>query len=178
MISKYILMIQSLTEQLHALRSLLYRLTDEQYTHRSSMLNNATIGQHVRHVIELAQCLVLAYEAGAVNYDKRKRDERMENSRSFALLQLEELLQSVNKPEKKLQLQVITGEGSLTLETWYNREVHYNTEHAIHHMALIRVALKEMQLDVINESFGVAYATMQHRSTPCMPRASTSTKKL
>lgn len=156
-------MIHSLTEQLHALRDLLHRLNDAQYIYRSSMLNNATIGQHVRHVIELGQCLVLAYEAGAVNYDKRKRDERMENTRSFALLQLDELLRSVHKPEKKLQLQVVTGEGTLTLETWYNREVLYNTEHAIHHMALIRVALKELQLDVVNESFGVAYATMQHR---------------
>ncbi|MBT1700447.1 DinB family protein [Fulvivirgaceae bacterium PWU4] len=158
-------MIHSLTEQLCCLRDLLYRLNDEQYTCRSSMLNHATIGQHVRHVIELGQCLILAYQTGVLNYDKRKRDERMENSRSFALQQLNDLFQSINKPEKKLQLQVATSQGTHTLETWFHREVFYNTEHAIHHMALIRVALKEMQLDIVNDNFGVAYATVQHRQT-------------
>jgi hypothetical protein len=156
-------MIQSLTDQLRHLRDLLCLLSDEQYTYRASMLNHASIGQHVRHVIELGQCLVLGYEAGTVNYDKRKRDERMENKRSFALQHLDELLQSVNKPEKKLQLQVTASQGTHTLETWYNREILYNTEHAIHHMALIRVALKEMKLDIVSDNFGVAYATIQHR---------------
>lgn len=158
-------MIHSLTEQLRCLRDLLYRLNDAHYTYRSSMLNDASIGQHIRHVIELGQCLILGYETGVLNYDKRKRDERMENNRSFALQQLDELLQSINKPEKELQLVVATSRGTHTLETWFNREVLYNTEHAIHHMALIRVALKEMQLDIANENFGVAYATVQHRQT-------------
>ena len=45
----------------------------------------------------------------------------------------------------------------------YNREIVYNIEHAVHHMALIKVALKELEVEFVNEEFGVAYATVQYR---------------
>jgi hypothetical protein len=41
----------------------------------------------------------------------------------------------------------------------------YNTEHAIHHLALIKVALIEMQLQVIDENFGMAYSTIKYKAT-------------
>jgi hypothetical protein len=154
---------QSLKEQLSNLQDLLHQLDDEQYTYRSAMLHHSTIGQHVRHVIELVQCLVLAYDQGTVDYDNRKRDERIETVRSFALLQLNELRDAIDRPEKTLRLRISTGGSIDTVQTGYNREVFYNTEHAIHHMALIRVALKEMELDVVSDNFGVAYATIQYK---------------
>ena len=152
----------SLKEQLNNLHVLLYRLTDEQYVFQSRMLSQATIGQHVRHVIELVQCLVLEYDHGTVDYDKRKRDRRIETDRAFALEQLTHLNQSIEKPEKRLRLSVRSSSGQFTVVTGYNREIFYNTEHAIHHMALIKVALKEMELEIVDDSFGVAYATTQY----------------
>ncbi|HEU5291692.1 MAG TPA: hypothetical protein VFU05_13675 [Cyclobacteriaceae bacterium] len=154
---------QSLKEQLNSLEGLLHQLKDEEYTYRSTMLNQATIGQHVRHVIELVQCLAQAYEQGVVDYDTRKRDQRIENSRNFALQLLAEMHQAIDLPEKELKLVVNTGNGVHIVNTWYNREIFYNTEHATHHMALIRVALKEMQLNIVHDNFGIAYGTIRHK---------------
>jgi uncharacterized damage-inducible protein DinB len=154
---------QSLKEQLNNLQSLLKVLDDEQYTYKSTMLNNGTIGQHVRHIVELVQCLMFAYEQGIVDYDRRKRDARIETIRTFALYQLDVLQQALDKPEKKLRLQITTENNTYIVETGYNREVFYNTEHAIHHMALIRVALKEMRLNLVSDNFGMAYATIQYK---------------
>jgi hypothetical protein len=52
----------------------LQQLTDQQYQQPSATLSNATIGQHLRHVIELFMCLNQGYITGTVNYEQRKRD--------------------------------------------------------------------------------------------------------
>ena len=52
----------------------LEQLTCEQYCKPSKILFGATIGQHVRHIIELFICLDNGYGTGVVNYEKRKRD--------------------------------------------------------------------------------------------------------
>src|SRR5215470_15175733 len=115
------------------------QLENEQYTRPSKTLFNATIGQHVRHIIELFICLEKGYETGLVNYEKRKRDLLIETNKDFA----NELLQSVytrlGKPNKKLLLESNYedhSEEEITVATNYYREIIYNLEHTVHHMAL------------------------------------------
>ena len=44
------------------------------------------------------------------------------------------------------------------------REVNYNIEHCIHHMALIKIGLKIIKPSLaLSPSFGVAASTLQHR---------------
>jgi hypothetical protein len=56
------------------LTTTLDQLNRQQYSQPCLTLFNATIGQHVRHIIELFQCLENGYASGSVNYEKRKRD--------------------------------------------------------------------------------------------------------
>ena len=58
-----------------------------------------------------------------------------------------------------------TGEaGSLTkIATTFQRELAYCLEHSIHHQALIKVGLKELNLEnIIEKNFGVAPATIRY----------------
>lgn len=50
----------------------LSQLIDAEYIQPSKILSAATIGQHVRHIIELFQCLETGYEEGIINYEKEK----------------------------------------------------------------------------------------------------------
>ena len=45
----------------------LNQLSGDEYTQPSKILFNASIGQHVRHIIELFLCLEKGYETGSVN---------------------------------------------------------------------------------------------------------------
>ena len=126
------------------------------------MLGGASIGQHIRHIIELVQGMVQGYAKGVIHYDERKRDERIECDGHFARGQVLELMESVCLPDKELLLKQSL-DGAM-IRTFYSREVLYNTEHAIHHMALIRVALREMDLDVVDEDFGLASSTIEYKS--------------
>ncbi len=48
----------------------LVQISQQEYVQPCKTLFNNTIGQHVRHVIELFQCLEKGYEQGTVNYEK------------------------------------------------------------------------------------------------------------
>jgi uncharacterized damage-inducible protein DinB len=151
--------IQQLTDALD-------QLTAEQYSAASANLSGSSIGQHTRHIIELYQCLLTGYEQQYVCYDDRKRDVRIETDLAFAKQSLLNIATSVEREDIQLQLAGVYDEEAqeqLQLSTNYYRELLYNYEHTIHHMALIRVGLKEAGATSIAENFGIASSTIRHR---------------
>jgi|GEM_PF-102611 hypothetical protein len=141
-------------------------LTPEQYVFPCDNLSSSTLGQHVRHIIEMFQCLETGYISGVVNYENRKRDRAIETDRKLAVTLLEEILSGLSKQDKALMLEVSYYEdasSTMQFPTNYYREIVYNLEHTIHHMALIRVGLKELMALDMPETYGVASATVKHR---------------
>ncbi len=142
------------------------QLSCEQYNLSTPGLLNATIGQHVRHIIELFVELENGYETGIVNYDKRKRDHRIETDRAFAQKILWNVFDELNKEDKQLILELDYSEdsqSSLSVQSNYNRELIYNLEHAVHHMAIIRIGINAIASINVPENFGIATSTIKHR---------------
>ena len=101
-----------------------------------------------------------------MNYEKRKRDLVIEADKDFANRLLQEINANLEKPDKKLLLESNYDEHSaeaLTVTTNYYREIIYNLEHTVHHMALIRVGINEVSAIEVPEGFGVASSTIKYR---------------
>lgn len=148
------------------LTEVLDQITAEQYKTASENLSGASVGQHTRHIIELFQCLLSGYTTGRICYDERKRDANIETDPLFAKQLLSDISSSIEQKNIELQLVgVYDGSASeqLHLTTNYNRELLYNLEHTVHHMALIRVGLKELKTELAAEHFGIASSTIRHR---------------
>jgi hypothetical protein len=144
----------------------LEQLDAGQYAQECRTLSGASIGKHLRHVIELFQSLERGYDAGTVNYEMRKRDMRIENDKEVALSLLHKIHNNLNKPDKDLILESSYDDGSadiVAIRTNYNRELVYNLEHTIHHMALIRVGISEVAKISLPENYGVAPSTIKYR---------------
>lgn len=148
------------------LTDVLDQLTAEQYKAPSTNLSGSSIGQHMRHVIELFQCLLAGYHGGSVCYDDRKRDVRIETDPLFARSLLQQIQVSIEQPDKAIALVGVYDESAseqMQVATNYQRELLYNLEHTVHHMALIRVGLKELNAEPAAEHFGIASSTIRHR---------------
>lgn len=159
---------QSIKKAFLQLETVLEGLGPEQYNLPSRCLFNATIGQHVRHIIELFIELDKGYESGVVNYEKRKRDYRIETDKDVAVALLSNIYNEMLKPNKPLLLEAGYKEDSdelITMETNYYRELAYNMEHTVHHMALIRIGINELSVLAVDESFGIASSTVKYRSS-------------
>ena len=142
------------------------QLEKGQYDYPCTNLSGNSIGQHVRHIIEMFQCLETGYASGEVDYEKRKRDHQIETDKHFACRLLQEITGQINKENKSLKLLTYYDDSSGQPEritTNYYREIAYNLEHTIHHMALIRVGLREIGDISLDDSYGVAPSTIKYR---------------
>lgn len=143
-------------------------LSNEQYTVKIETLLGASIGEHVRHVIELFVCLQEGYASGVVNYENRKRDIAIQTSRVVAIGLMKSINHSLFSDNKVILLQVGYSENSnelLTIPTNYYREIAYNIEHAIHHMALIRIGINLVSDNKVPDGYGIAPSTLKYRKS-------------
>ncbi|MEO6454639.1 MAG: hypothetical protein ABIN97_11220 [Ginsengibacter sp.] len=144
----------------------LQKLSHDEYTQPSDILFNATIGQHVRHIIELFIELDKGYKTGCVNYEKRKRDYTIETDKDVAIDLLHKIYLQLHKPDKDLLLEANFSEDAnetVIIPTNYFREVMYNLEHTVHHMALIRVGINEVSSLLVPKDYGVASSTIKYK---------------
>lgn len=153
-----------ITEQLKSLSNLLLLLNNKQYNQKIEFLGDASIGGHTRHIIELLKCATDGYNTGMVDYLHRLRNLAIETDKVFSMQELSLIEEQIIKPDKQMKLVMETDEESPAnyVTTTYFREIVYNTEHTIHHLALIRVALREMKLEIVGDNFGMAYSTIKH----------------
>ena len=158
------MLIPSIKNALDELSDLLKQLSEENYISPCYSLSNATIGEHTRHIIEMFQCLNIQYESGIVNYDLRKRDYLIQTNTNFAEKSIQEIISNLDKKNKNLHLQQIVEGEELLITTNYNRELLYNLEHCIHHQALIKVALLQIESIKVDADFGVARSTIEYRN--------------
>jgi hypothetical protein len=149
----------SVSGLLRQLEELLQQLADAEYQRPIAVLSNASLGQHTRHILEFFNELQSGYAAGVVNYDKRKRDHCIETSRLFALATIWEIERRLDRPDKKMTLEV----EAVNVATTYFRELVYTLEHTVHHMALLRIGVQCISGPALSESFGVAASTLKHR---------------
>lgn len=148
------------------LEDTLSQLSQDEYVQPCKNLGQNTIGQHIRHIIELFQCLESGYTDGLVNYENRKRDLMIETNKEFARSLLRSIYANLHRPDKILLLQASYDDQAtdlISIDSNYFREIAYNLEHTIHHMALIRIGINEVSQISLPDYFGVASSTIKHR---------------
>ncbi len=157
------MLLKSIRQSLEELISLLDQLSDQDYTKSCEALSNATIGEHVRHILEMYKCLEKGYESGILNYDNRERNIRIQTETEFAKQIITEIKMGLKNENKIVYLeQQIDGLG-IRIQSNYYRELLYNLEHCIHHQALIKVVVLQLENISVNEDFGVARSTIEYR---------------
>jgi hypothetical protein len=157
---------ETVRETANDLADALGQLTHSQYTTSCITLSGSSIGQHVRHVVELFQCLLNGYESGVVDYDSRPRNQVIATRKETALDCLADIRTNVSHPDKSMLLHTSFGREAkpCVIYTTYFRELLYNIEHAIHHMALIRIGITEATEIQLPQEFGVAPSTLKYQA--------------
>ncbi|MFN8344851.1 MAG: hypothetical protein U0X91_07605 [Spirosomataceae bacterium] len=150
------------------LRDLISRISYEAYSSPLALLHGSSVGQHIRHTLEFYQCLSEQAPLGFVDYDARNRNLRLETDLVFSASVVGQLATWLSQPveDTYLSMKVFFGEESQEIPTTLTRELVYLAEHAIHHFAIIKIALEDTFPDIVLSSdFGVAFSTIKYRES-------------
>lgn len=158
-------MLATIEHTLNELSHVIGQLNSVEFSKPLPVLNNASVGQHTRHSIEMFQCLLKGYESGNFSYDNRERNLLLETNIGFAQTHLKLICAEIKLPNKSLTSTYNLGESIIQVETNFFRELVFNLEHCIHHNALIRIGVNDISDIAISEHFGVAPSTIEYRKS-------------
>ena len=167
--------IKSTTDEiLKQLIELCNNLTQNQYVAPLELLSKNTIGKHFRHIIEFYDILIEACsENKPVSYDNRIHCLETETNLKLANQRLKKASDWVKNIKNTKNLELLVSydnerKESIAIPSSLERELVYNIEHAIHHMAIIRIAIEnEFQEIKLDKHFGIAYSTIRFRDDLC-----------
>jgi hypothetical protein len=163
---------QGSSQMIHQITGLLDNITPEQYAKGLDIFKGSTLGQHFRHILDFYLVLLNHYKTGLVDYTLRERDPKLETDPKYAMATFEEVLTKLDRLDEQTPLQVkadllfcTEGERPL-IPTSIGRELMYAYEHAVHHLAIIRIGIENAFPDLeIPKEVGIAPATIKYRAT-------------
>lgn len=161
-------LLQASASILDQLEDVIRQISETDFSKPSPSLSNSTVGQHMRHTLEFFMCLEKGFKEGTINYDKRAHDTLIESDKFIALASIHQIRKFVGQITLDPPLKLEVGydrhtEECVTIETNYLRELTYNIEHAVHHMALIKIGIREIAGYVkLPADFGIAVSTLRH----------------
>jgi uncharacterized damage-inducible protein DinB len=159
---------QACANTLSQLADLVNQIEETDFVKPSDALGNSTIGQHLRHTLEFFICFENGFESGVINYDKRAHDKLIESDKFIALSAITRISDFISSlKEKSLKLEVgydLYADDYITIDTTATRELVYNIEHAVHHMAIMKIGIREVARYVtLPSDFGIAASTVRHK---------------
>jgi uncharacterized damage-inducible protein DinB len=154
---------------LNQLVDLIQQVHATDFTKPSATLSNSTVGQHLRHTLEFFICFEKGYQGGVINYDKRAHDKLIESDKFIALATVRRIADFVQNLSENKSLKLEVGydtqkEDFVTIDTNATRELVYNIEHAVHHMAIMKIGIREVASYVnLPSDFGIAASTVRYK---------------
>ncbi len=143
----------------------------DHYHQPIEIYNGSTFGKHFRHIHDFFHCLIHQCPEKKVDYCHRCREERIENEKAYSIEAFRALQKDLETLDEnqiisvKADFEISPGERP-TVKTSIGREIMYAYDHAVHHLAIVKIGLNAHcpNLD-LDQNIGVAASTIRHQST-------------
>ncbi len=144
---------------------LVQQLNADEYARPLPVFSDNSVGKHVRHIVEFYQCMFEGVQTGLVDYDNRVRVIQLETDINYVLNVISDIsFQTIELNDSTLFTNVCYGKFSQQVQTTTFCELVYNIEHAVHHLAIIKIGLlQSFPHVVIPENLGVADSTVKYQ---------------
>ena len=152
-------MISAIIQNLQRGVNLLKSINDEQYSNHSTPPYYSSIGIHVRHILDVFQCVFDGLESGKIDLSARKRNELAEKKVSVGMAYFQQIIESLNGA-KELDMDMVIdvkddlGKGMVTAKYTLASALIQAHSHAIHHFASIGYIISQIGLELPDADFG------------------------
>jgi len=152
-------MIEAIEHNLKRGVKLLNSITDFQYSDTTVEPYHSSIGGHMRHILDVFDCIFCGLENREVDLTARKRNELAENKIAFGLAYFEDTFQKLavlKKENLDLVVEVTDdlGLGKITANYTLASALIQAHSHAIHHFASIGYIISKLDIELPDTDFG------------------------
>lgn len=142
------------------------QLDQASYNHKAVPYVQSSIGEHLRHIIDLYLAVKDETKVGVVDYDHRRRGAQVETDLETGineLMQVKTWLEQLTDSELAKSVSILSEASIATqqvceMPSTMRRELLFVASHTIHHFALIKVIAVHCNVET-SEHLGYAPAT-------------------
>jgi len=155
------------------LKSLISSIDETDFIKPLNILNNSTIGQHIRHIIEFYVEFDSGYSTGIVSYDNRQRNLDFETNQALVLSKIDSIFSDFSIYDIDKSIIVKSNHGTddsdfSESKSSVRRELVYALDHTVHHLAIIKIAMQvEFKHIPLEQNMGVAPSTIRNQNKVC-----------
>lgn len=149
---------------------LLDTLDNPLYAQPLEVFKGSSIGQHFRHILDFYLCLIKGIREGRIDYANRDRNPLAETDVHFTKQAFLEVSNNIGDFLEHQTLCVLGDFSDKIIErpellTSVGRELMYAYDHAVHHLAMIKIGITSIAPEIkVDGNLGVAPSTIKHRA--------------
>ena len=158
---------------INQLSEFIEQFSNENYSKKLDILSGSSIGMHVRHILEFYSCFLENISNEEICYDSRQRQLVFEVDVQSTIDKFDQIKNQINSISSNNDICIASNtkneEGqSVVIKSSLFRELLYTLDHAIHHMALIKIGAKHAFDSIkIQPEFGIAPSTLRFQKAQC-----------
>ena len=152
-------MILAITQNLQRGVKLLQTIDDKQYSNNSIAPYNSSIGIHVRHILDVFDCIFCGIDSDSIDLSARKRNELAETRVVFGLAYFKDIIEQLEALknadlDEMVQVKDDLGMGVVTANYTLASILIQAHSHAIHHFASIGYIIFQLGIELPDADFG------------------------
>lgn len=139
--------------------NLLNNISDEEYSNTTIAPYYSGIGGHMRHVLDVFDCVFDGLESNTVNLIQRKRNVLAEQKTAVGIEYFESVISKINQFEEEdlnkiIQVTDDLGLGVITANFTLSAILIQAHSHAIHHFASVGYIISQLGIELPDADFG------------------------
>ncbi|MDX5585735.1 MAG: DinB family protein [Aureibaculum sp.] len=152
-------MIRAIEHNLNRGVRLLDSISDNQFSDTSVAPYNSSIGGHIRHILDIFDCIFDGLESKQINLAARKRNELAETHTAIALDYFDRILSKLKDLEDADLDQIVEvsddlGKGVIVQKYTLGSALIQAHSHAIHHFASLGYIICQLGIELPDDDFG------------------------
>lgn len=152
-------MIEAIEKNLCRGIQLLQYISDEEYSNTTIAPYNSSIGSHMRHILDVFDCVFEGLESNNINLINRKRNELAENFTSNGINYFNETIEKLKRLNKNDFNKIVNvtddlGLGIISANYTLVGILIQAHSHAIHHFASVGYIISQLGIELPEDDFG------------------------
>lgn len=152
-------MIEAVKKNLERGINLLNYISDDEYSNTTIAPYYSSIGGHMRHVLDVFECVFEGLDTGVINLINRKRNEKAENYTEHGIHYFNEINNKLKSLDAETFDTIVTvtddlGLGVITANYTLSAILIQAHSHAIHHFASVGYIIAQLGIKLPDEDFG------------------------